>query len=261
MKKIILIFRESYDARYLISNYIKNNSHHKFLIVLESGYSARQKKLKNFFLKKSLAKKLLACLDIVCLLFFNYFMMRKIISRLGEQKYPENIPLKKIDDVNNLDFLKLFKQFSPDLIFNYGTSIYSEATLKKIKFPLLNIHCGILPFYRNVHSDFWAYMNDDLGGIGVTIFIIENGIDTGKIVIKKKSRVSKNDSLSKIKIINLDNALNLMIELTNNFDEYNFSNAVSQNQELTMSYNSPNFIDLFKFIIRKFFLAININNR
>ena len=47
----------------------------------------------------------------------------------------------------------------------------------------LNIHGGIVPNYRNVHGQFWAYFNKDYSNMGSSILHLTKGIDDGNIAL------------------------------------------------------------------------------
>jgi methionyl-tRNA formyltransferase len=95
---------------------------------------------------------------------------------------------------------------------SYGSALYSTYTLSQISFPILNLHTGILPKYRNVHTDFWAYVNYDHRNIGVTLFRLTEKIDDGLIIREVRSDVSDQDFLWTIKKRNLETVLKIIKE-------------------------------------------------
>jgi len=48
----------------------------------------------------------------------------------------------------------------------------------------INLHPSLLPWNRGAHSNFWSFLEDTPKG--VTIHIIDEGIDTGDILLQKK---------------------------------------------------------------------------
>ena len=59
----------------------------------------------------------------------------------------------------------------------------------------LNIHGGIVPKYRNVHSEFWAISKNDFKNIGTSIIHLDPGIDTGDIAIQEILEINSNDTI------------------------------------------------------------------
>ena len=87
---------------------------------------------------------------------------------------------------------KVFKQ--SDFILSFGfRKIITENILKKLKKPIFNIHLSYLPFNRGAHPNFWSFIENTPAG--VSIHIIDKGIDTGNIILRKK--ISFNINLNK----------------------------------------------------------------
>jgi methionyl-tRNA formyltransferase len=79
--------------------------------------------------------------------------------------------------------LKIFKQ--SDFIISFGfREIISKNIIKKIKKPIFNIHLSYLPFNRGAHPNFWSFIENTPAG--VSIHKIDQGIDTGDIILRKK---------------------------------------------------------------------------
>lgn len=87
-----------------------------------------------------------------------------------------------IHSVNGKDCLELVRMISPDLIVINGTRILSRDTLSALSMPVLNTHVGITPGYRGVHGAYWALANNDPEHCGVTVHLVDAGIDTGTIL-------------------------------------------------------------------------------
>lgn len=67
--------------------------------------------------------------------------------------------------------------------FGYRHIISSEV-LAQLDCPVFNLHIAYLPYNRGAHPNFWSFY--DGTPAGVTIHIIDEGIDTGPIVRQKK---------------------------------------------------------------------------
>ena len=85
--------------------------------------------------------------------------------------------------------LKVFKQ--SDFILSFGfRKIISVNIIKKIKKTIFNIHLSYLPFNRGAHPNFWSFIENTPAG--VSIHKIDNGIDTGNIILRKKINFNVN---------------------------------------------------------------------
>jgi len=243
--KILYIFRSSYDAAYILSRLGQKNIAQA--AILESGNKAKFKKIKRSFQKSNIFRYPAVFVDLLSLLIYSFVMERGIKKRLGVAKYPKNIVKLVVDDANDKKCIEYIQKYKPDIIFIYGTAILGKTFLSSVHSTILNIHSGILPYYRNVHSDFWAYIKRDYKNIGVSIFFLDAGIDTGSIALQKRITYTKKDHLIDIKVKNLTMIPNL-IELV--IKKYRARTLKRKIQSISDAgfYPTPTFRDFFKLL-------------
>ena len=94
---------------------------------------------------------------------------------------PEDVPIHSVRSVNSPEAVELLRHYQPEVCVVTGTSIIRERTLGAAPI-FLNIHCGLTPAYRGVHGGFWAIEQGDFRHVGVTVHVVDSGIDTGGIV-------------------------------------------------------------------------------
>lgn len=107
------------------------------------------------------------------------------------------IPTDKITavpSVNAASTIALLKELNPDLIIVNGTRIIAQKVLSSIQCPFINTHAGITPKYRGVHGTYWALVNDDAANSGVTVHLVDAGIDTGNIIAQAQVMPTANDN-------------------------------------------------------------------
>ena len=78
----------------------------------------------------------------------------------------------------------------------YFFSLEFENILKVKKFrskKLFNIHFSILPKFRGCHTNYFQILKGERVS-GVTLHVIDNGIDTGSIIDTAKFKINKNDT-------------------------------------------------------------------
>lgn len=201
--RTLFIFRDSYEARYILN--VLDKTGLVDIIVIEKGVKAKERKLKRLFEKTNIFHIPLLLIDILALYIYSKVTMLEMKKKLGAYEYPLNKIKLTVDDANDKACFDFIKRRRPQIIFIYGTSILKKEFLGRIKIPILNIHSGILPKYRNVHSDFWAFLNKDFNNIGVSIIYLDSGIDNGDLAVQRRIKYSKSDVLVdiKIKILNL----------------------------------------------------------
>ena len=90
--------------------------------------------------------------------------------------------------------LKLLKRNNVDLICLAGfMKILSGSFIKKFNKPILNIHPSFLPKYKGLNTHKRAIQNQDKYS-GATVHIVNDKLDSGKIILQKKVKILKSDS-------------------------------------------------------------------
>ena len=90
--------------------------------------------------------------------------------------------------------LKILKRNNVDLICLAGfMKILSANFIKKFYRPILNIHPSLLPKYKGLNTHYKAIQNKDKYS-GATVHIVNEKLDSGKIIMQKKVKILKNDS-------------------------------------------------------------------
>ncbi len=112
-----------------------------------------------------------------------------------------NISEKKI-------LIKLNK-FKIDLICLAGfMKILSKNFIKKFEKPILNIHPSLLPKYKGLNTHQRVLKNNEKFS-GSTVHIVTPKLDSGKIILQKKVKVSKYDNVKTLekKILKIEHKL------------------------------------------------------
>jgi folate-dependent phosphoribosylglycinamide formyltransferase PurN len=108
---------------------------------------------------------------------------RAIIQEFNVSVVPP--PQEKVDTVLSVNYKASWDRIgslTPDVIVINGTRILTKATLLALGVPVINTHVGITPRYRGVHGAYWALVNKDLKHCGITVHLVDPGIDTGGIL-------------------------------------------------------------------------------
>tara|TARA_B100000963_G_C22237613_1_gene498575 strand:- start:28 stop:615 length:588 start_codon:yes stop_codon:yes gene_type:complete len=83
-----------------------------------------------------------------------------------------------------------FNKYDYDLVISFGYAyILSKEVIEKFACPILNLHMSYLPFNRGAHPNFWSHYDET--PCGVTIHLIDGGIDTGPIIAQRKTKFNK----------------------------------------------------------------------
>jgi folate-dependent phosphoribosylglycinamide formyltransferase PurN len=100
----------------------------------------------------------------------------------------------KCSRVNGPDVRQIIRTFDPDLIVVAGFSqIIRSEVLEIPKFGVINFHSSLLPKYRGPWPYYWVIKNGEKKS-GVSIHFIDEGIDTGDIIMQREFSVLPNDT-------------------------------------------------------------------
>jgi methionyl-tRNA formyltransferase len=153
-----------------------------------------KRRIKSIGLFKTLSQLFFIKLIIPILKLESKKRIEEILSSIKLKKInPLEIPYK-LSSVNSSRTVGFINEVSPDVIVVNGTRIISKKILDLIDCPIINIHVGITPKYRGVHGGYWALSNEDIENCGVTVHLVDSGIDTGGILCQKRIEIQGNDN-------------------------------------------------------------------
>lgn len=113
--------------------------------------------------------------------------VKVIAKREGIKVYQ---PLKVRDE----EFVKTLRAYNPDVmvVVAFG-QIIPLSILKMPKFGCVNIHGSLLPKYRGAAPIQWAVLDGEKE-TGITTILMDEGIDTGDILLKKTIKIDTDET-------------------------------------------------------------------
>jgi hypothetical protein len=144
-----------------------------------------------------------------------YFRSRPRIAEILEQhrldpRWPEGCERIEVPSVNSHECIAAIERLKPRVILLLGTRIVDRKTLAAIKAPLINYHAGITPKYRGIHGGYWAKAEGDLENFGVTVHLVDPGIDTGAVLYQARLAPVDADNYATFPYLQLAAALPLI---------------------------------------------------
>lgn len=127
----------------------------------------------------------------------------------------------ELNSVNSNECIELLKTISPDLIFVMGTQIISERVLLSVDSTFINMHMGITPLYRGVHGGYWALAENDPEHCGVTVHLVDKGIDTGGVISQAKIYPTAKDTFLTYPYLQLVEGIKLFLDVIDRFEKEN----------------------------------------
>jgi folate-dependent phosphoribosylglycinamide formyltransferase PurN len=125
--------------------------------------------------------------------------------------------IKKVDNVNSEQAVAYIKEIAPELIIVSGTRIISKDVLNAVKVKFINIHTGITPLYRGVHGGYWALTMRDPVNCGVSVHLIDAGIDTGQIIEQARIFPTPKDNFITYPYLQLSKGIELLQEIQHQY--------------------------------------------
>lgn len=114
-----------------------------------------------------------------------------------------------VSSVNSEDCINILKEIAPDLVIVNGTRIISKKVLNSISGTFINTHAGMTPLYRGVHGAYWSKINKD-GHCGVSVHLVDPGIDTGGILFQELIETNDNDNFVSYTYLQMAKGIELM---------------------------------------------------
>jgi len=114
-----------------------------------------------------------------------------------------SIPFKIIDISDSLFETKILTEINKrklNLICLAGyMKILSKNFIKKYKGKIINIHPSLLPKYKGIKT-YERILKNNEKITGCTVHYVNDKLDSGKIIIKKKFKISKKDNVKSLKM-------------------------------------------------------------
>ena len=160
-----------------------------------------------------------------------------------------NIATYEIKTPNSKAFLKTLSELKPDVIINQSQSIIKKNLLKIPTIGVLNRHNALLPKNRGRLTPFWVLYKEETE-TGVSIHFVDEGIDSGDIVVQERFDVHPSDTFNTIVKKNYEIAPKAMLKALDILETGNYE--VIKNDETRATYNTvPSFKDAFNFRINR----------
>lgn len=99
---------------------------------------------------------------------------------------------------NNQEVIDILNEIKPDflVVVAYG-KILPKEILDIPRFGAINVHGSLLPKYRGSAPMQWAIINGE-NKTGITTMFMDEGMDTGDMLLKEEVKIEENDNLESI---------------------------------------------------------------
>jgi len=112
----------------------------------------------------------------------------------------EGVPVVDGGIANSSDEVRAIQSLEPDLTYQAGPGIVRERVFTAAPRGMLHVHHGILPGIKGVASPEWAVIEREPAWLGVTLHLIDAGIDTGPLVAQGRPAVEAGDGWVDVRV-------------------------------------------------------------
>jgi methionyl-tRNA formyltransferase len=110
----------------------------------------------------------------------------------------KNIPAMSPGYPEESHFSAKMNSLAPDLFVAVGYSLILGPSLLSVpRLLAVNFHASLLPGYRGKHPVFWTLRGNETWA-GLTVHVMDPGIDTGAIIYQVKVRTRRDDTVSSL---------------------------------------------------------------
>lgn len=156
--------------------------------------------------KKSFFKKIIETLYIFGFRFFLYYMVKYLwylLCRCEHVAYivkKHNISVISLEkSLNNTSSVECIMSLQPDLLISIqANEIFKKSILNVPVKGCINLHTALLPKYRGLLPTFWVLHNNE-DYTGVSVFFMDEGIDSGDILVQEKIKIENRSMTDLIK--------------------------------------------------------------
>ena len=132
------------------------------------------------------------------------------VNESAVKKYAveNNIPVLQPLSLKDPEFLEALKAWKPDLFVVVAFRMLPKVVWEIPRLGTFNLHAALLPQYRGAAPINWAVINGDKA-TGVTTFMIDEGMDTGKIMYREQCLIGPDETVGEVhdKLMELGSSL------------------------------------------------------
>ncbi len=174
------------------------------------------------------------------------------MNHLSQATIPD-AKILRVSSVNDKDCIDLLNKLNPSIIVVNGTRIISKKVLDSVHAKFVNMHMGITPKYRGVHGAYWAMANKDPQLCGVTIHLIDEGIDTGSVLKQALISTGPHDNFATYPYLQLAKGLPLFLESLQEIEQHNSKTIPPLTNESSLWYHPT----IFEYFYNRFFNKVS----
>lgn len=148
-----------------------------------------------------------------------------------------NLPVYQPKNLKHPDFMEDLKKMNPDVIVVVAFRMLPKQVWDFPRFGTFNLHASLLPKYRGAAPIHWAVINGEKE-TGNTTFFIDEKIDTGEIILNRKTEIGANENVGNVYQRLMQQGAELVIETLDLIHEKG-DNVITKKQDHNNKETNP----------------------
>lgn len=151
------------------------------------------------------------------------------VNESAVKKYAveHNLPVLQPVSLKDPEFLEQLKALKADLFVVVAFRMLPKVVWEMPKLGTFNLHAALLPQYRGAAPINWAVINGEKT-TGVTTFMIDDGMDTGKIMFRYDCKIGPDETVGEVHDKLMEIGSNLVVNTVEALDENNVEMRVQK---------------------------------
>ncbi len=138
-------------------------------------------------------------------LYFGYPNLQRDVRRREYVTWPElaehyRVPIVEVENVNEERSREALRSWSADLGVIAGGRIVKPEVFRLPRLGTLNKHSSLLPRHRGLAAEYWCLYHGELDALGVTVHFVDEGCDTGPIVLQRPMPFERGDTPTTLRV-------------------------------------------------------------
>lgn len=212
-ERVVLMGRENASTALLYNALSKKYDTHVIHEKAPSTITLLRSRVNRLGIVKVIGQVLFQVLIAKPLSLFSGSRRRAILAEHGASESPVPLGLlTQVGSVNSAACWDAVEKLAPSAIVINGTRILSKASIARARVPILNTHVGMTPRYRGVHGAYWALAQGDPEHCGVTVHLVDEGIDTGGVLYQARINPTAADNFNTYPVLQMAVGSTLLVK-------------------------------------------------
>ena len=117
-----------------------------------------------------------------------------------------------VDDLNGEEAINKIRLLKPKAVFVASTGMLRKPLLEACGCPVVNYHSGVNPAYRGINGGYFALANGEPEHFGVTLHLVDLGVDTGPILAINRIQPAANVNMQTYMTLMAAKSQDLVVE-------------------------------------------------